>query len=77
MRSSLLPRILLTASLLIPFSAHTAVKVGEPGELRDLHYGEVLFQLYQENYFEAIVHLLSARKQGLTFIRASDKKMVV
>jgi hypothetical protein len=38
---------------------------GEPRELQDLHYGEVLFQLYQENYFPAIVHLLAARKQGL------------
>jgi DNA uptake protein ComE-like DNA-binding protein len=65
LRSSLLPRILLTASLILPISVHSAVKVGEPGELRDLHYGEVLFQLYQQNYFEAIVHLLSARKQGL------------
>jgi hypothetical protein len=65
LRSSLLQRILLTASLTLPVTAQAAVKVGEPGELRDLHYGEVLFQLYQENYFEAIVHLLSARKQGL------------
>lgn len=65
MRSSLLPRILLTASLILPLSVHSAVKVGEPGELRDLHYGEVLFQLYQQNYFEAIVHLIAARKQGL------------
>lgn len=65
MRSSLILRSLLTAALSLPLTARPAAQPGEPQELRDLHYGEVLFQLYQENYFQAIVHLLSARKQGL------------
>jgi len=55
----------LTVALLLPLTAQPAAKPDEAKELRDLHYGEVLFQLYQENYFQAIVHLLSARKQGL------------
>lgn len=65
MRSSLLTSILLTASLSLPIAAHAAAKAGKPQELRDLHYGEALYQLYQENYFEAIVHLQAARKLGL------------
>ncbi|MCU7812990.1 MAG: hypothetical protein KZQ77_17435 [Candidatus Thiodiazotropha sp. (ex Notomyrtea botanica)] len=65
MRSGLLYYILLTLSLTLPMAAQAAVKPGEPEALRDLHYGEALFQLYQENYFQAIVRLLSARKQGL------------
>ncbi|MCU7844613.1 MAG: hypothetical protein KZQ93_12315 [Candidatus Thiodiazotropha sp. (ex Monitilora ramsayi)] len=65
MRSSLFSLILLTFPLFLPMAAQSAVKTAEPGELRDLHYGEALYQLYQENYFQAIVRLLSARKQGL------------
>ncbi|MET0066049.1 MAG: tetratricopeptide repeat protein [Candidatus Thiodiazotropha sp.] len=33
--------------------------------MKDLHYGEALFQLYQEAYFPAIIRLLAAREQGL------------
>ncbi len=65
MRSSPLRRLLLTASLCLTLTAHAEVKTGEPQELKDLHYGEALYQLYQENYFQAIVHILAARKQGL------------
>jgi len=36
----------------------------QPGELKDLYYGEALYQLYQQHYFQAIVHLLSAQRQG-------------
>ncbi len=36
----------------------------KPQEVRDLHYGEVLFHFYQEDYFTAITHLLVARQQN-------------
>ncbi len=36
----------------------------KPQEVRDLHYGEVLFHFYQEDYFAAITHLLIARQQN-------------
>lgn len=65
MRSNPFIRLLLTASLCFTLTAQAETRTGEPDELRDLHYGEVLYQLYQENYFQAIVHLLAARKQGL------------
>ncbi len=35
----------------------------KPQEVRDLHYGEVLFHFYQEDYFTAITHLLVAQQQ--------------
>lgn len=35
----------------------------KPHEVRDLHYGEILFHFYQEDYFTAITHLLVAQKQ--------------
>lgn len=65
MRSSSLRRLLFAASLCCSLTAQAENPQGEPQELKDLHYGEVLFQLYQENHFQAIVHLLAARKQGL------------
>lgn len=64
-RSGLASGLLLTLSLALPISATAEIRAGEPQQLRDLHYGEALFQLYQQNYFQAIVRLLSARKQGL------------
>ena len=39
----------------------------EPAPVEDLHYGEVLFYFYSEDYFSAIVHLLAAQEsQRLT-----------
>jgi tetratricopeptide (TPR) repeat protein len=35
----------------------------KPHEVRDLHYGEILFHFYQEDYFTAITHLLVAQQQ--------------
>ena len=35
----------------------------EPRQVRDLHYGEVLFHFYQDDYFPAITHLLAADMQ--------------
>jgi tetratricopeptide (TPR) repeat protein len=33
-----------------------------PQEVKDLHYGDVLFYFYQEDYFDAITRLLAARQ---------------
>lgn len=33
-----------------------------PSEVRDLHFGEVLFHYYQDDHFTALTHLLAARK---------------
>ncbi|MDP2324656.1 MAG: tetratricopeptide repeat protein, partial [Gammaproteobacteria bacterium] len=35
-----------------------------PGPVRDLYYGETLFQFYQDNHFDALTHLLAARDVG-------------
>lgn len=37
----------------------------KPQHVLDLHYGEVLFHFYQEDYFTAISHLMVARQQNL------------
>ena len=35
-----------------------------PGPVRDLYYGETLFQFYQDKHFDALTHLLVARDVG-------------
>ena len=35
-----------------------------PHEIKDLHYGDVLFYFYQDDYFAAITRLLAARQQN-------------
>lgn len=60
MRSPRLPSLLLACVL----SGTSAAAVDKSTELRDLHYGEALYQLYQDKHFSAIVRLLTAKKQG-------------
>ncbi len=77
MRPGLFSLFLLALSCSFPLTALSAEEKSEPGELRDLHYGEALFQLYQENYFQAIVNLLSARKQGLMKVYEDEPELLL
>lgn len=56
------PRYLLF--LLLSLLA-TSVFAGadKPQRVQDLHYGEVLFQFYRDDYFTAITHLMAAQQQ--------------
>jgi tetratricopeptide (TPR) repeat protein len=36
-----------------------------PQDVKDLHYGDVLFYFYQDDYFDSITRLLAARQLGL------------
>jgi hypothetical protein len=77
LRPGLFSLFLLALSCSLPLTAFSAEEKSEPGELRDLHYGEALFQLYQENYFQAIVNLLSARKQGLMEVYEDEPELLL
>ena len=59
-RPLLLGIALLAAGLLPPAEGRAAE---EPREVRDLYYGEALYQFYQQNYYSAAVHLLTARER--------------
>ena len=48
-------------SILLFFSNTSSANLQQPNVIEDLHYGEVLFHFYQEDYFTSIVHLLAAR----------------
>lgn len=54
---------LLCASLLAAATGHAASD--KPQQVKDLHYGEVLFHFYQEDYFTAISRLMVAREQDV------------
>ncbi|MES9993494.1 MAG: hypothetical protein ABW098_16210 [Candidatus Thiodiazotropha sp.] len=75
--SGLTSRLLLTLTLATPLCATADIYSGEPEELRDLHYGDVLFHLYQQNYFPAIVRLLAARKKGLMQAYADEPELLL
>ena len=49
---------------LVTTGSSFAVSV-KPQQVLDLHYGEVLFHFYQEDYFTAISHLMVYRQQNL------------
>jgi len=48
------------------FSGVSSANIEQPSTIKDLHYGEVLFHFYQEDYFTSIVHLLAARDLNRT-----------
>ena len=58
--------IVLALCLTIALRPQPAVAEGGPDPIvvKDPHYGEVLFHFYQEDYFPAIVRLLSAQQQA-------------
>ncbi|HEB92001.1 MAG TPA: tetratricopeptide repeat protein [Gammaproteobacteria bacterium] len=61
-KNLLLGVALLGAGLLPPAQSHAD---DEPRVVRDLYYGEALYQFYQQNYYSAAVHLLTAREREL------------
>jgi len=58
-------------------SGATSANIQEPNVIKDLHYGEVLFHFYQEDYFTSIVHLLAARELQRTENHAPDDELLL
>ena len=52
--------------MLLIFTSSSNANLEEPNVIKDLHYGEVLFHFYQDDYFTSIVHLLAARDLNRT-----------
>ncbi|MBT8113594.1 MAG: hypothetical protein KJO47_07930, partial [Gammaproteobacteria bacterium] len=51
--------------------------IEQPNIIKDLHYGEVLFHFYQEDYFTSIVHLLAARDLNRTTNHVPDDELLL
>ncbi|WP_455233780.1 hypothetical protein [Thiogranum longum] len=57
------PLQLLLFAFWLTTTASSFADALKPHEVRDLHYGEVLFHFYQEDYFTAITHVMVAQEQ--------------
>jgi hypothetical protein len=68
--NSLRPLILGGLLLALPWAGASAKNVKPdpnglpPQDVKDLHYGDVLFYFYQDDYFDSITRLLAARQLG-------------
>ncbi|MBT8123637.1 MAG: hypothetical protein KJO81_02300, partial [Gammaproteobacteria bacterium] len=58
-------------------SAVSFANIEQPNIIKDLHYGEVLFHFYQEDYFTSIVHLLAARDLNRTTNHVPDDELLL
>jgi hypothetical protein len=67
--------LLLCAGLLLCGSALAEPRPGR--EVKDLHYGDVLFYFYQDNFFEAITRLMAARAKGRAEAHAEDGDLLL
>lgn len=75
MRGSLL--LLLAAGLLFAASPSAFAARKAPHQVLDLHYGEVLFHFYQQDYFTAITHLMAAQRQDLLKHHKEDSELLL
>jgi hypothetical protein len=61
---------------LLGSGAAAAAKESPRREIRDLHYGDVLFQFFQDDYFDAVVRLEAARDFGRLPNHAADAELL-
>ncbi|MEZ5563523.1 MAG: tetratricopeptide repeat protein [Gammaproteobacteria bacterium] len=58
----------------------TALRAAEPvsgSVVRDLYYGETLFQFYQDEHFDALTHLLVARDSGRVSNHEAESELLL
>ncbi len=48
----------------------------KPQQVQDLHYGEVLFHFYQDDYFTALTHLMVAQQNGQLNYHAHEAELL-
>jgi hypothetical protein len=74
-RCAIAAAVLAAASL---FSAPPLLARKVEGvQIRDLHYGEVLFYFYQQEQFSALTHLLAARQVGRVSNHAEEAELLL
>jgi hypothetical protein len=62
------------AVLVLPAQAED---VAPPTAIRDLYYGEALFQFYQDKHFDALTHLLAARSEGRVSNHEAESELLL
>jgi hypothetical protein len=76
-----LRRLLILAALApAAFAAPSVEQEALPGlpavKVQDLHYGDVLFHFYQQDYFDSLVRLAAYRDQGRLVAHARDAELL-
>ena len=66
----------LTACAMAISSAMAWAKDDRPSEVRDLHYGVVLYYLYQDDFLNTITELQLARQQGRLSFHADEARLM-
>jgi predicted negative regulator of RcsB-dependent stress response len=69
------PLLLLLWLAVVP--ANSSAESNKPQQVLDLHYGEVLFHFYQEDYFTAITHLMVAREENLLQHHGKESELLL
>jgi Tfp pilus assembly protein PilF len=69
--------LLLLMTWLTFVTANSFAASDKPQQVQDLHYGEVLFHFYQEDYFTAITHLMVAREKDLLQHHRKESDMLL
>ncbi len=74
------PLLILAALAQAAFAAPSVEQEALPGlpavKVQDLHYGDVLFRFYQQDYFDSLVRLASYRDQGRLAAHARDAELL-
>lgn len=70
--------LVLSAAVLCLGSGHAHARndADQPSSVRDLHYGEVLFDFYQQKYFSALTHLLVAEHMDRVSHHTDDAELL-
>ena len=71
------PLQLLASCVLLAVTSGALAGSKMPQQVLDLHYGEVLFHFYQEDYFTAITHLMAAQHQDLLEHHKKDSELLL
>ena len=66
--------VLAAVGVILPAGAGD---VAAPAAIRDLYYGETLFQFYQDKHFEALTHLLAARAEGRVSNHEAESELLL
>jgi hypothetical protein len=68
---------LLSGVLFLAISTGTLAAKQAQTQILDLHYAEVLYYFYQQDYFTSITHLMAARQQGRLQHHAQDADLLL
>ena len=76
LRTLLIFAALAPAALAAPVVEQDAIPGLPAVQVQDLHYGDVLFHFYQQDYFDSLVRLAAYRDQGRLVAHARDAELL-